>query len=219
MRDFTANLIVRDKTRLPIVALVVKSWQYFEGSKQNMGVDRYLLHHLTKEQRAEEKAWRKNVVDVTDDGKYGRELIRQEVQFEKGHNIYWTIAWQNMHDPAIYYLVRSVDVLWQEIEKAALKKLNEALGDAIDVCTESDAGTVLAAAADQYVNAVYDQDDDRGEIARIENKINTDPGKNFIEITLNCDRLTGYINSPNHHTYCDVRLYLKDSPHGKPCKK
>jgi hypothetical protein len=219
MTDFIADLIVKDQTRLPIVALVVKSWQYFDGKQQNMGVNKYHIESQTKDQKAEEKAWRKDVLDVTNlKGIYhGRELIHEQVQFEKGEKIYWTIAWQNMHDPAIYYLVRKVDVLWQFIEKTALHELNKFIGDTIDVCTESDAGTVLAVAADHYVDAVYAQSNrNADQMAKIENKINTDRDKQHLTITLNCDRQTGYIYSPNHDTNCNVRFYLKDNPDGKP---
>jgi hypothetical protein len=212
--SFTASVNVLDETRWPITALTVMYWQDYGDGYHNPGYLQYLLPEPdAKPAESNSRATQPSrylmltKADPFSDPSNQEPINPQEVTFDEGHDIYWVVAWQNMHDPAIYYLVQD-PTIWEKLEEDAFLALNKALGDMLDFCTDSDVGRVVTKAADYYVKSVYDS---RSYKLRIENKINTDPGKSTLTITLNGDRATGSIESPNHSTACSMRFYLKDA--------
>ncbi|MEA2338339.1 MAG: hypothetical protein QOE82_2346, partial [Thermoanaerobaculia bacterium] len=123
--SFDARLIVVDKTRWPIASLVVGYWQEYDGGKENFGLQEYHIESLSRtspgtSELEQERNWRKSKNDSTQEDQdvtqdqdvmngvvrfdKGMIMIRDGIKFDEGHDIYWSVAWQNMHDPAIYYL-------------------------------------------------------------------------------------------------------------------
>jgi hypothetical protein len=227
-----------DKTRWPISELVVRHWQDYDQNIWHDGLLAYRIEDLrgtpaldlVKQWRAGSPDPEKDFYDPATD-KYDPlqdydvvtngiirfdkgMIVNQFIEFDNSdHDIYWSVAWRNLHDPAVYYLV-SDPSLWQELIDDTIHGITIAFGYTVDVCTESPAGTAMATAANAFESDLLKQ----GKVsAKIENKINTDDGKQYLIITLNCDRRTAYLYSPGHTTDCSVKFYLKGSPSQASC--
>jgi hypothetical protein len=124
-----------------------------------------------------------------------------DVTYDDDHENYWAVAWHNMHDPALYYLVTN-PTFWQKFARDVMTTLDDAIGDAIDVCTESPAGSAWASAANTAVQAIYDT---AGGDAKIKNDIHT--SLDTLDIYLKCDRKSYELKSDHHTTECSAQIY------------
>lgn len=110
-----------------------------------------------------------------------------------------------MHDTALQYLVTNPN-FWQKFEANVAKQIDDAIGDAIDVCTESPVGTVWALAANKAVDAIYST---AGGSAKIKNNIH--PESNELTITFNCNRKLFEFASGDHKTQCSSNCYYPNN--------
>lgn len=131
------------------------------------------------------------------------------ITYESDHDSYWIVAWRNMHDPVVYYLVNDLS-FWQQFALDAIKEIDSAIGGVVDLFTDSPVGTVGAVAANAVVQKIFDMHEGH---ARIENKVDTDtetsPGSgiNVFQINLPCGRTRYLLESGGHTTNCSTQTY------------
>ncbi len=180
MSTQTATVTVQNQAQYPIVELAVIHWQE-DGTFEDVPAT-------------------PNLFKMKDDV---LPPLTFTVDYDDKHENYWAVAWRNMHDPAMYYLVTDPS-FWQKFGRDVMKTLDDAIGDAIDVCTESPVGTALATTANVAVQAIYDT---AGGDARIKNNIHT--SLNSLDIYLKCDRTSYELKSDHHTTGCSAKIYYK----------
>ena len=178
MSKQTATVAVKNEAQFPLAELAVIHWQedgIYKDSDPTLKLFQYEKGNDTP--------------------------LSFNVDYDDKHENYWAVAWRNMHDPALYYLVTDPS-FWQKFAKDVMTQLDDALGDVIDVCTESPVGTAWATAANVAVNAIYKT---AGGDARIKNNIHTD--LNTLDIYLKCDRTSYELKSDHHTTDCSIKVY------------
>lgn len=119
---------------------------------------------------------------------------------------YWIVAWHNEHDKGFYYLTKEESLI-DKIEKDLLKAVDSAIGDAIDICTESDAGTLLSKAGNCIIDALADADVDSRLIEKNYIDFKDDHPDYAVDIELRADRTTGRIQIEHKETDLTVRGY------------
>ncbi len=179
MSTQTATITVQNQAQYPIVELAVIHWQE-DGSLK----DKSTLKLFKREGKTVPP-------------------LQFNVEYDDKHENYWAVAWRNMHDPAVYYLVTDPS-FWQKFGRDVMKAMDDAIGDAIDVCTESPVGTAFATTANAAVQAIYNTS---GGSARIKNDIHTN--LNSLDIYLKCDRTSYELKSDHHTTECSAKIYYK----------
>nr|WP_315172158.1 hypothetical protein [uncultured Flavobacterium sp.] len=127
--------------------------------------------------------------------KKGQELkLEFEIVYDSKHTNYWAVAYRNLHDTVLQYLVSDLSFI-QKFESNVIKAMDDAIGAAIDIVTDSPLGTVAAEAANIAVDAIYASKSGK---AIIKSDIDETPFK----IILNKDRRTYHIGKEKCYVSC-----------------
>jgi hypothetical protein len=180
MSKQTAQITILNNAMYPLVEIAVKHWQKDgEYATPSVFSSQYVKGENLK--------------------------LSFKVDYDDKYENYWSVAFRNMHDTALQYLVTDPNY-WQKFAANAAKQIDDAIGDAIDVCTESPVGTAFAVAANQAVDAIYST---AGGSAIIKNNIDSDT--NVLTITFNCNRQSFDFASDKHKTKCSSNCYYPNN--------
>jgi hypothetical protein len=116
-----------------------------------------------------------------------------EQKFDPDKHDFWVVAWENLHDLAVYYLVSKSNWL-HKIEEALKKEMEDALEDALEdavAAAAPAAGNAAATAANLLVQDILMKRDTH---AMLEHRIEYHYPWHM-DIVLDCDRLHGELIS------------------------
>jgi hypothetical protein len=195
----SATVCVANEAQFPIVELAVTHWQT-SGDYQAPTTWTYYSF--------EDPAQAPYKVDFRKDSLYDGDKrtpllisFNEPFKFDSGQDDYWTIAWRNMHDPCLYYLIKDLSD-WQKFTQDVINTMDTLIGAAVDIVTDSPIGTVGSLAVNAAVNSIYESSKGSDQI-----KCKMDTDSTVLVISLPCDR-SKYALTGHDTTNCSAQTYM-----------
>jgi hypothetical protein len=135
-----------------------------------------------------------------------RDYYEFHVDFYKKSHCY--IVWHNEHDNAVYYITHGL-TFWQKLEQKVVDLFVKEMGKAINICTESKAGTVVSKITQHMIDNFIET---KENAPIIDLNFDDDPGHGLdIELRVDRNEKDKAVRMQVYHTakYHEIRSYTR----------